>query len=351
MNILVFAFLAFTVIYTGLQFFTLFLERRFLLTQVLLLGQVLSGSLICYLVIIEGLHLPWYAVVLISTWALIALFTLIVRFEWLPQLRVRDPKFITRQRVEVGLDHQEVLLITDDEVSLAGFHIKARSSEAKQKTVLLLSHGGFRSKNSFENMGLAQWLARDFDVISFDTRGHFESGGKWTGDGRTVLDLKAAVKYAKDEGYERIGVFGRSLGGWSAILYAAEHHDIHSLIILSAPLTHIRETPMIARIEILKSLPGRMLVRMTDGLRYHDYDESQTMSPMQIINKLEVPTFMIYGKKDPVVGLEEHQIIEAFSKLHGKKRLYIFEEEVHLPSSWHLGPIYSLAKEWFTETL
>jgi pimeloyl-ACP methyl ester carboxylesterase len=347
MSILTAMFILSFLVYVLLQFFTLFLETRFRLTLFLLILQSVAGFGLGFNIILNNSSGSSIVAALVIAWSSLVLVVALIKIFFLPHLWVKPPKVITRQRVSVGIAHKEVVIETEDGVMIKGFHIHSHDTDS----VVILSHGGFRSKNSFENLGLAQWLSYDFNVISFDTRGHFESGGKWTGDGKTVLDLKAVVSYAKEQGYARVGVFGRSLGGWSAFLYASACNEIDSLVVLAAPLTHIRSTPLVSKAEQLKSLPGRVIVRMLDGLRYEDYSDHMTQTPMEVSQKMMTPTFLIYGKEDPVVGLREEDVRRVYERIPGKKQVYIFDEVVHLPSSYHLGPIYLFARDWFLDTL
>ena len=332
--------------YVWLQFATLLYERQYLLLVGLLFGQGIFGILLGSLSIGGTGTLPGGVAIAVSVWAVIAMILAIVKVVFLPDLRVFRPKQVTRQRAEVGLDAKTVKVLAPDGVQIVGYHLQHGHSRA-----LVLCHGGGRCKNSIETVCLAQWLSYYFDIVAFDARGHFESGGNWTADGKTKLDLAAILDYVGNCGYSKIGVIGRSLGGWTAILLAAERQAFDSLMVVSAPLTHIRQTPMVRELNRLKGWPGRIVVRALQGLRYCDYDEGATPTPKEVLGSLSIPTFLVYSKQDDVVGVSEAEARSAYDKLAGMKRLHIFPEVAHLPYPWHLGPIYSLALEWFNDTL
>jgi pimeloyl-ACP methyl ester carboxylesterase len=340
------AYLVVVGVYLWLQFFSTRYETRYLIIAALLLGQGLGGLAIVRHTSKRHIKLPRIMQASLITWSIITLALLVTRLVFFDYLLVRSPDHITQQRVSVGVPHQNFSVTTQDGVRIAGYQI--RSGHTK---VIILAHGGASSKNSFENLSLAEWLSYDYDVISFDTRGHFESGGYWTGDGKTKLDLLAVLQFARSQGYEKVGVLGTSLGGWTAILVAAEQGDIYSLVVLSAPLGSIRETPEVSQIEMLKMWPGRMLVRAIQGLRYQDYQDSDTLTPKEVMRNLKAPTFMIYGERDDVVGLSKEDIEKAYKLIPGQKSLYIFPEAVHLPLPHNLGPIYRMTREWFAQTL
>jgi pimeloyl-ACP methyl ester carboxylesterase len=64
-------------------------------------------------------------------------------------------------------------------------------------------------------------LARVGGVVSFDFRGHGRSGGRSTVGDLEVLDLAAAVAWARELGYRRIATVGFSMGAAVALRYAA----------------------------------------------------------------------------------------------------------------------------------
>lgn len=248
--------------------------------------------------------------------------------------------------MEVGLPHDKLTLITKDNVKISGFQIKTG-----HKKVIILCHGGGHCKNSLDNVMFAQWFSYDYDVISFDFRGHFESEGYWTGDGKTKYDLSAAIDYAKNCGYEKIGVWGRSLGGWTAVITAAECPEVESLVVVSGVLGHIRVTPMVQSLLKLKGLPGRILVRALHGLRYHEYNDADTKTPNELYPNFTTPTLMIYSQKDETIGNDEKDFLKAYESIPAKKKIYFFKETAHLPNPWNMGPIFEMSKEWFAETL
>lgn len=327
--------------YIFLQFFSLWFEKHYSFMMFLLATQMIAGF---WLSTSSLLH-PIFSIILLI-WSLLITLIFTAKYFFLSHLKMRKPKFITRVLTSPGLKHENIYVTTKDQVKIAAYHI--RNNHAK---VIILCHGGSRCKNSFENVGWAQWLASDYDVISFDFRGHFESGGYWTGDGKTKFDLSAIIEYAKSQGYQKIGVLGRSLGGWTAMLVASEIDDIDSLVIVSGVLGHIRATPMVTSIERLKSFPGRLLVRALQGLRYREYRDSDTLTPRDVAHAIKTPTLLIYSSLDPVIGVAKEDVVDFYNKIAGPKEYYIYDAEIHLPGPWYLGQIYRQSYEWFKKYL
>ena len=334
-------------VYVWLQFLTLKFERHYSLIVFLLVCQVVFGVVFVVLAITGIQQLHWLLLLTIAAWTVVVLCILAVKVMVFDFLRIRSPKFIVRQRVRVGLEHEKLTLCTSDNVEIAAIHLRR-----DHKSVVIVCHGGGHDKSTAESLLIAEWLSYDYDIIAFDARGHFESGGEWTADGATKLDLVAVLQYARNCGYEKVGALGRSLGGWTAILVAAEHVcAIDSMVIVSAPLGHIRDTPMVSQIEFLKSLPGRLFVRAVHGLRYKDYRDTDTPTPLEIGHTLTSPILLIYSTDDDTIGVNEAMLTEFYESISGKKELFIFRDANHLPMPWHLGPIYRMSLQWFAQTM
>jgi len=102
-----------------------------------------------------------------------------------------------------------VTLTTDDGVELAGWYAPTSNGAA-----VIVVHGAGSSRKAMKRQ--AAMLAEEgYGVLSLDLRGHGESGGRmnrlgWQG----TRDIAAAVAFlGRQEGVERIGALGYSMGG------------------------------------------------------------------------------------------------------------------------------------------
>jgi pimeloyl-ACP methyl ester carboxylesterase len=82
---------------------------------------------------------------------------------------------------------------------------------------------------------IATELARAGGVVSFDFRGHGSSGGRSTVGDLEVLDLDAAVRWARHLGYRRLVPVGWSMGAGVAIRHAALHRGVDAVVAVSGP--------------------------------------------------------------------------------------------------------------------
>ena len=90
--------------------------------------------------------------------------------------------------------------------------------------------------------GFADRLANQgYRVLTFDFRGYCPGGdGGCSGGSKDVdaatTDLEAAVQYLRDDGVERLGIAGASMGGTAALLVASKDAEgIPAVVLLSAP--------------------------------------------------------------------------------------------------------------------
>ena len=108
---------------------------------------------------------------------------------------------------------------TADGVRLSGTHLT--DPEKPQVTALVHAHG-FTHRTSYSaTKRVLTAFAEHVDVVAFDLRGHGRSGGRNTVGDREVLDVDAAVAWARAAGYARVATVGFSLGAAVALRQAA----------------------------------------------------------------------------------------------------------------------------------
>ncbi|MEV0963864.1 alpha/beta hydrolase [Streptomyces sp. NPDC049910] len=88
-------------------------------------------------------------------------------------------------------------------------------------TAIVVAHGFTGSVDRPAVRRAARVLARSAAVVTFSFRGHGRSGGLSTVGDREVLDLAAAVAWARSLGYRRVVTAGFSMGGSVALRHAA----------------------------------------------------------------------------------------------------------------------------------
>ncbi|WP_327189796.1 alpha/beta hydrolase [Streptomyces xinghaiensis] len=87
--------------------------------------------------------------------------------------------------------------------------------------VIVVAHGFTGSLGRPAVRRVAEVLAGHAAVVTFSFRGHGRSGGRTTVGDREVLDLAAAVRWARSLGHRRVATVGFSMGGSVVIRHAA----------------------------------------------------------------------------------------------------------------------------------
>ena len=95
---------------------------------------------------------------------------------------------------------------------------------ALDRGALVLAHGFTGSVDRPALRRAVRAFARHAAVVSFSFRGHGGSGGHSTLGDREVLDLAAAVRWARSLGHRHVTTVGFSMGGSVAVRHAALYH-------------------------------------------------------------------------------------------------------------------------------
>src|SRR6202020_1729195 len=123
-------------------------------------------------------------------------------------------------------------MLTRDGVELA---TRSWLLNGEPRAIVILVHGLSSTKDHPHVVGLAERLrARSLDVLSYDARGHGESGGLSTLGDLERNDVAAAVSFARTR-QSRVALVGASMGAVAAIAYAASDPDLAGVVVVSSP--------------------------------------------------------------------------------------------------------------------
>lgn len=184
--------------------------------------------------------------------------------------------------------------------------------EEETKSAIIFSHGFAGDKNGFKNKNIRvarKLCANGFAVLRFDFRGCGASDGTFVD--MTISseadDLRAAIDFVKQLGYEKIGIIGGSLGGFVSIL--ANDPRVKSMV-LWAPALALKEvfikSGKITQQMINEALTkGHTNYKKSDGreveLGKELIKEFTTLEIFDTIKKITYPLMIIHGNKDDIV--------------------------------------------------
>ncbi|MGN6244204.1 MAG: alpha/beta hydrolase [Motilibacteraceae bacterium] len=133
------------------------------------------------------------------------------------------------------------------------------------RVVFVVAHGFTGSWRRPAVRAVVHGLRAHGAVVSFDFRGHGGSGGASTVGDREVLDLDAAVAWARSQGAQRVVTVGWSMGASVVLRHAALQHPSADGSSLHPPAGGVAARPVDAVVAV--SGPGRWWFRGTPPMR------------------------------------------------------------------------------------
>jgi fermentation-respiration switch protein FrsA (DUF1100 family) len=232
--------------------------------------------------------------------------------------------------------------------------------------VLLHGLGGKRQDLDF----IAQSWADTFAVLTFDARGHGQSGGLVSIDGpREIADTRAVFNWLASRSSidaKHIGAWGSSLGGgavlrslvegvpWAAVETLQTWTDLYSAL---AP-QNLSKSGAVSG--FLSSVPTNRLDPSVVAIK-NDALASKNLgalkafgaqrSSRQLLSKVKTPVYFFQGRRD--FAFDIAQASAGYRLVQGPKRLYIGDFG-HSPSTFpgpDIAQVLAAGKGWFTRYL
>jgi pimeloyl-ACP methyl ester carboxylesterase len=229
------------------------------------------------------------------------------------------------QRDAYEAAHSHFWCDTSDGVRLAGTRLGSND-----ETAIVLAHGFMAYRTKPKWRVLAEGLAQQFTVYTFDMRGHGQSAGACTGGERELLDVHAVIDYARERGHQRVVTVGGSLGGIAVVLEAAHFRDPDAVVAISTPAvwSHPESTKMVRRMTWLFMSPiGRALARRLMGTTI-DLAWGNPEPPADVIARISpIPILIVHGENDHFFPPDDARML--FERAGDPKRLLLIPEFGH----------------------
>jgi pimeloyl-ACP methyl ester carboxylesterase len=178
--------------------------------------------------------------------------------------------------------------------------------DGERDVAIVVAHGFTGALERPAVRRAAQVFSGYAGVVTFSFRGHGRSGGRSTVGDREVLDLTAAVGWARRLGYARVATVGFSMGGSVVLRHAAvaagEHGGVDAVASVSAPARwYYRGTAPMRRVHWAITRPaGRLVSRVGLRTRIHAADwDPVPLSPVEAVPLIApTPLLIVHGDRD-----------------------------------------------------
>ena len=260
----------------------------------------------------------------------------------------------------------DLMLHMDDGVDLGATFYEPNGDPPMQGfPAIVLFHGLGASRQQVDP--IAQRWADTFAVLSFDARGHGQSGGLVSVDGpREIADTRAVYAWLAGRpeiNPQAIGGWGISLGGgallrslvegvpWKALEVANTWSDLYKALApqnltksgaIYALTNGVRLDPAVQAIE-----QEALLSRNLDALRQF----AAQRSSFSMLSRLTTPVYLFQGRRDFVFDLAQAKA--AYRALKGPKKLYLGDFG-HSPSTFpgpDIDTVLAEGEAWFERWL
>jgi dipeptidyl aminopeptidase/acylaminoacyl peptidase len=220
-----------------------------------------------------------------------------------------------------------------DGLEISGWYYKPRGVRGKLPVIINI-HGGPESQSRPSFAALFQYLlTRGFAVLSPNVRGSTGYGKTFMGLDDvakrmdSVADIKAAAQWLIAEGSadpSRIAVYGGSYGGFMVLSCLTTYPELFAagvdIVGISNFVTFLENT----------SAYRRKVRESEYGSLEHDRDFLERISPINHIEKLRAPLFIVHGANDPRVPLSEaEQMRDALHARGVTAELLVYHDEGH----------------------
>ncbi|MFE9839906.1 alpha/beta hydrolase [Streptomyces sp. NPDC005551] len=201
--------------------------------------------------------------------------------------------------------------------------------------VIVVAHGFTGDLERPHLRRAADAFARHAAVVTFSFRGHGASGGRSTVGDREVLDLAAAVAWARELGHTRVATVGFSMGGSVVLRHAAlaggpkapEHEGrtearVDAVVAVSAPARwYYRGTAPMRRLHWLVTRPvGRAVGRYGLRTRIHHRDwDPVPPSPVESVPLIApTPLLIVHGDRDGYFPVDHPKMLAEAARGHAE---------------------------------
>jgi dipeptidyl aminopeptidase/acylaminoacyl peptidase len=234
---------------------------------------------------------------------------------------------------------QPVVIPSRDGLSLHGYLTKPLNAPGGPMPMVLVIHGGPYLRDNWGFNSVHQWLAnRGYAVLSVNYRGStgygkaFVKAADREWGGKMHDDLIDAVNWAVDQGIadsKRVGFYGGSYGGYSALTAATKTPEVFACIVDIFGISSL--------VTFMATIPpywGPWFSIWKNRLGDPDTEAGRAFllerSPITRIDKVVRPILIAQGMRDVrVVAAESEQMVNALKQRNVPVTYITFPDEGH----------------------
>jgi pimeloyl-ACP methyl ester carboxylesterase len=203
-------------------------------------------------------------------------------------------------------DSLAITLRTEDGVRLHAIHSRPGPG-AVGGLAVVFGHGFSGSTRKPAVRRMVTSLSRYAGVIAVDFRGHGRSGGVSTLGDAEVLDIEAAVQWARSHDYSQVVTVGASMGGSVVVRHAALRGGVDAVVSVSAPSRwYVRDTFPMRRVHwLVEQRLGRLVSRTVLRIRLAHGWDTVPESPVEVAARIApTPLLVVHGDADAFFPVE-----------------------------------------------
>ncbi|QBI52809.1 alpha/beta hydrolase [Streptomonospora litoralis] len=212
-------------------------------------------------------------------------------------------------------------LTTSDGIDLDSALIRGQGDRT---TAIIVANGFTGTWRSPGTRMIAERLLPVGDVMTFDFRGHYESGGLCTVGNLEVHDLEAACAHLRGLGYTDIASIGFSMGAAVVVRHAAMFGGVRAVVAVSGPsMWYYRGTPRMRLLHFgVERSIGRWFLRVARRVRVIDSQwDPIPPDPTELAPGISAPLLIVHGDADTYFPVEHARSL--YSAAPEPKELWI----------------------------
>ncbi len=222
---------------------------------------------------------------------------------------------------------KEIILDTKDSEK-----IHANWYENGNSVVIIICHGFLEYKDSPAFKSISEKMAKSFDVLTIDMRGHGKSTGKYTYGAKEALDIQAGLDFFKKK-YNSIILMGFSLGALVSLAAAVKNNCVNALILISPPASFSKIRPKLWTFAAIKTA----IENIGSGKKVWGFNIFMNKPEnLENIKKVKIPVLMLHGTKDWVI--DHHHSIELKDAAPQNVELIIVKDGTHAEYMYKQDP-------------